>query len=116
MGILSNLWRRDANPEIPSEKNRIFDDVQRREATIRQDGIDDDERTVDIAVSSDTPIFRSFFGMKWNEVLVHDEKSVRLDRFRDGAAVLMDHNHRDQIGVIENPRIEDGKLRATVRF
>lgn len=73
-----------------------------------------DERTVEIDFSSETPIER------WGgyEVLDHSDGSVDMARFVAGAALLADHNWRDQIGVILEARIdpETRKGVAKIKF
>lgn len=74
---------------------------------------DDDARTVEIAFSSEAPYERSF-GI---EVLDHQRQSVRLDRLNGGAAVLVNHDSADQVGVVESARVDDDKVgRAVIRF
>lgn len=75
----------------------------------------DDKRRMDISVSSETPVER-YFG---DEILVHTPEAVDLEFLTSGSApLLMDHNDRDQIGVIERAWVdtESKKVRATVRF
>ena len=77
--------------------------------------VDEETRTVRIAVSSEEPVERSF-GM---EILDHDEKEHRLDFARSGRMpLLLDHDPRQQIGVVENVSLDGStrRLRATVRF
>lgn len=75
--------------------------------------VDPAARTVDLAFSSTAQIDRWFGG----EILGHDAGEVRLDRLNDGGPLLMDHDWTDQIGVVDNARIDtDGVGRATVRF
>lgn len=85
-----------------------------REATIVRSEIDEEGRVVELAFSSETPVER-WFG---DEILDHNKSSVRMERLSSGRApLLMDHNYRDQIGVIEKASIDaDLKGRATVRF
>lgn len=81
--------------------------------TTRGAVIDQDKRTVELAFSSETPVDR-WFG---NEVLDHGAKAVRLGRLKRGGALLMDHDTRDQIGVVEAVRIDADRVgRAVVRF
>jgi HK97 family phage major capsid protein len=70
-------------------------------------------RTVELSFSSETPIERS-----WGiEILDHGKKSVRLDRLRNGGPLLVDHDTRDIVGVIESARVDaDLTGRAVVRF
>lgn len=75
---------------------------------------ENDDRTIEIAFSSETPVER------WGgyEILDHGEGSVDMARFNNGAALLADHNWRDQIGVITEARIDPKTRqgRATVKF
>lgn len=74
---------------------------------------DAEARTVELAFSSEAPV-RQWFGL---EILDHDPGSVVLDRLRNGAALLMNHDWDDQVGVIDSVTIDaDRKGRATVRF
>ena len=75
--------------------------------------IDTEARTVELAFSSELPVER-WFG---EEVLDHSAGSMRLGRMEGGAPLLMDHNRRDQIGVVERVSIgDDRRGRAVVRF
>ena len=84
-----------------------------REAQFERGAVDPEARTAVLAFSSDTPIERGYY----REILDHSPKAVRLDRLRAGGAVLMDHDWRDQVGVVESVEIgADRKGRAVVRF
>jgi len=61
-------------------------------------------------ISSEFPVERD--GM--DEVLLHNSDSVDLSRFP--VPLLVNHNLNNQIGVVENPRVENGKLIASIRF
>ena len=61
-------------------------------------------------ISSEFPVERD--GM--DEVLLHNVDSVDLSRFP--VPLLVNHNMNNQIGVVENPRVENGKLIASIRF
>lgn len=70
-------------------------------------------RTVELAFSSEIEVER-WYGI---EILDHSPESVRLDRLRDGGALLVDHDWTDQVGVIESVTIDaDRRGRAVVRF
>ncbi len=84
-----------------------------RSIELSRDVISQDDRTVELAFSSETPVER-WFG---NEILDHGTGSIRLGRMQNGGAVLMDHNHRDHIGVVESVSVDsDRRGRAKVRF
>jgi len=74
--------------------------------------VDADARTVEMDFSSEAPVER-WFG---REVLDHKPSSVRLDRLNNKAPLLLDHDSRNQIGVVESASIKSGKGRAMVRF
>lgn len=75
---------------------------------------DKESRTVEVAFSSDNDGLLRWFGY---EVLSHQPGAIRLERLQDGAAFLMDHNSRDQVGVVESVEIgADGVGRASIRF
>lgn len=75
--------------------------------------IDEESRTVELAFSSEEP-YERFFGV---EVLDHKAASVRMSRLQDGAALLLQHDTDQQIGVVESARIDgDRRGRAKVRF
>lgn len=75
--------------------------------------IDKEARTVELAFSSEAEVER-WFGI---EILSHEPGACELERLADGGPLLMDHNWRDQVGVIEKVSIDsDRRGRATVRF
>jgi len=78
----------------------------------RDNGLDDEKRTVELSIASDQPI-EHWFG---RIILDMSPGSIRLDRMRQGAPLLLNHDADQQIGVLENVRVEEGKLRASARF
>lgn len=63
--------------------------------------------------SSETPVAR-WFG---EEVLRHDDKSIRMDRLKGGAApLLFNHNWDDPVGMIDGARVKDGRLWVDAHF
>lgn len=78
--------------------------------------LDQEKRTVEIAVSSEYPV-RQWFGM---EVLDHTDAAIDLERMRSGAPVLIQHERHSawsQVGVVEEVWLAaDRKLRARIRF
>lgn len=81
--------------------------------TMEREAVDVDARTVTLAFSSETPVER-YWGI---EVLDHKPGSMRTNRLKSGAPLLMDHDGRDQVGVIESVQIGADKVaRAVVRF
>ncbi len=86
---------------------------QFREVSIQRGAVKAEDRTVDLAFSSEEPVIR-WFGI---EILSHDSGAMRMDRMNSGGALLMDHDPSDMIGVVEGCRCDPDKMgRATVRF
>lgn len=84
-----------------------------RSIPLQREAIDDEARTIHLAFSSEEPVER-WFG---NEILDHSPSSIRLGRLVNGGAVLVGHDHRDHVGVVESASIDsDRRGRATVRF
>ena len=89
--------------------------METRGMTFKTGAIDEEKRTVNISVSSEAPVERSF----GKEILDHSERSVDLDFASSGnMPLLLDHDPRQQIGVVENVNLDSSarRLRATVRF
>jgi HK97 family phage major capsid protein len=88
--------------------------MQYRGFTIEQRQVDEKKRTIDLSFSSEEPVER-FWGI---EILDHQKKSVNLRRLKRGGALLIDHDMKNQVGVIEEVSIDeaDRKGRAKVRF
>ncbi|MFZ9066265.1 MAG: phage major capsid protein [bacterium] len=90
-------------------------EVQHRSMALDASPIDEEKRTVQIAVSSEEPVMRSF----GNEVLEHSPEAIDLSFLASGRApLLLDHDPLKQIGVIESVNLDSSarRLRATVRF
>ena len=98
------------------DKDRFSrDDMKTRAMSASANVIDEERRTVRIAISSEEPVERSF-GM---EILDHSESSIDLEFARSGRMpLLLDHDPRQQIGVVEDVEIDSAtrRLRGTVRF
>lgn len=73
---------------------------------------DDDLRTVEASLSSETPVFRQGLG---NEVLVHTPEAVDLSR--SPLPLIAAHDQKTMpVGIVEGLRIVGGKLRGFLRF
>ena len=81
------------------------------EARFNRAKANDESRTVPAVISTDNPVQRNGY----QEILVHNTDSI--DKTRFPLPLIESHNQQDiNIGVVENPTISGGKLRATVRF
>lgn len=75
--------------------------------------INEESRTVELAFASEQP-YERWWGV---EILDLGQPSVRLGRLTSGGPLLMDHDSRDHIGVIESVQIGSDRVgRAVVRF
>ena len=96
------------------DKNRQIENAKlSREMSIVQNSVNTETRTVELAYASETP-YERWFG---NEILDCIAGAVRVERLNKGANLLVDHDTRDVVGVIESHRIDADKVcRAVVRF
>lgn len=83
-----------------------------REIKINREAIDKENRTVLLSFSSEFPVERGW----GKEILDHGSESVRLERINSRAPLLLAHDRRDQIGVVESARLNGRKGEALVRF
>ena len=84
-----------------------------RALTFDRAAINEESRTVELAFASETP-YERWWGV---EILDLSAPSVRLGRLTAGGPLLMDHDSRDHIGVIESVQIGTDRVgRAVVRF
>ncbi|ARR54562.1 major capsid protein [Rhizorhabdus wittichii DC-6] len=90
------------------------DQTMRREIQfeIRAETTNAETRTVELSFSSEEP-YERWWG---TEILDHGPNAVRLGRLNGGAALLVNHDTRDQVGVVETASITGRRGRATVRF
>ena len=100
---------------VNSVEDRADDALQHRAYSMDASPVNKEERRVQIAVSSEMPVERSF-GM---EILDHNPKSIDLSFLASGRApLLLDHDPEKQIGIIEGVNLDGSArvMRATVRF
>lgn len=84
-----------------------------RSFTLDRASVNKDERTVQLAFSSESGVER-WFG---KEILDHQPASVRLSRLKNGGALLVDHRSTDHVGVVEKVELGNDRVgRAVVRF
>lgn len=96
-----------------TQARKIKTGTLHRSATFERAAVDEESRTVELAFSSEEPYGR-WFG---TEILDHDKKSIRLGRLKNGGPLLLDHDTRSHVGVIESVDIGPDRVgRAVVRF
>lgn len=92
-------------PKIPDHLTRV--------SSITREALDVEKRTVELSFSSENPVER-WWG---KEILDHGKGAMRMDRVKNGAALLLDHDRTQQIGVIQKAWIgDDKKGRAIVKL
>ena len=101
--------------EEEEERSMVDPDFSKRSMYMDASPINEDERRVSMALSSEEPVERSF-GV---EVLEHSAEAIDLSFLASGRApLLLDHDPQKQVGVIESVDLDGSarRLRATVRF
>lgn len=87
--------------------------LQYRSLEIREDAINDEDRSVNLSFSSEEPGER----LRGFEILDHEKGAARMERINTGAPLLWNHDPNDQIGVVDKATIGDDKRgHAVVRF
>lgn len=79
------------------------------------DAAADGKRSYVLSASSSAPVERAAWGEVFREVLDHAPDAIDLSRV-DGMPVLLEHDRAQQIGVVEQLEVRDGKTYAQVRF
>jgi HK97 family phage major capsid protein len=87
-----------------------------RQAKFDRSAIDEKNRRVTLAFSSEEPVNRG----SYNEVLSHSQGDYDFSRLNNSSPLLLNHDPNQQIGVVESAKVEnDGQRkvgRAVVRF
>ncbi|MDE0722794.1 MAG: phage major capsid protein [Flavobacteriales bacterium] len=101
--------------EAEEDSRNFANAKQFRNASIRDEFINEESRRVRIALTSEAPVSRSF-GL---EILDHSADSIDMSFMgSQRAPLLLDHDMTKQIGVVENYYIDESAKRtiAEVRF
>ena len=84
-----------------------------RALQVERAAINEEARTATLAFASETP-YERYWGI---EILDINPTAMRQGRLRSGANLLVDHDTRDVVGVIESVEVGAERVaRATVRF
>ncbi|MCL8166811.1 phage major capsid family protein [Enterobacter kobei] len=86
---------------------------QTRELTLPT-AINSDDRTVEVAFCSETPVAREIEGKLYNEVLLCNPENVDLSRLNNSGAVLFNHDRDHLIGKVLAARIDSDKVGRAV--
>ena len=99
--------------DIDTFLRSINDQTFERQISFKREDVDEDSRTVEVCFSSEAEVER-WFGI---EILDHSPGALMLERLNKGGAVLVNHDSNDQVGVVEEARLDgDRKGRAKLRF
>ncbi len=97
----------------PNMERHLNKGRSERALVVERQAIDEEARTATLAFASETP-YERWWGV---EILDVSATSMRQGRLRSGANLLMDHDTRDVVGVVESVEIgADRVARAVVRF
>lgn len=95
---------------MPEPKFRTAEIAQER-------GADAASRRIVFPATSETAVLmRSWDLGEYLEILDHSPGSIRLERFRNAAPLLKDHDRRTQIGVVESVEIRERRLVVAVKL
>jgi HK97 family phage major capsid protein/HK97 family phage prohead protease len=84
-----------------------------RAFSVERRAVDEATRTATLAFASETP-YQRFWGV---EILDCTAPAIRMGRLNSGANLLVDHDTRDVVGVVESITLAADKVaRAVVRF
>lgn len=90
---------------------------QKREQSVPVTAINVDNRTIEVAFATETPVSRELDGELYYEILLCDENSVDRTRINNKGAVLFNHDRDKLLGVVESTSIDaDRVCRATLRI
>lgn len=98
---------------LPAAARKAAAEKQHRAARYQRETIDVEARTVEIAFASDEP-YERYWGV---EVLDCTAAAVNLERLNGRHPLLLNHDTRQQIGVVERAWVDaDRVCRATVKL
>lgn len=110
--IIGQCFNRSASAGILTDITDKVIGSGTREMTVVS--VNEETREVELAFSSEAEV-EQWFGI---EILDHSPGAVDMSRIADGGApLLVDHNWRDQVGVVTSARIDGDRIgRAIVKF
>lgn len=114
VNTISAEKRRDFRKLSPDDQLRALRGSKvERMFTVERDGVDTEKRTAWMSIASEEP-YQRWWGV---EILDMGPGSIRTERMKSGAPLLVGHDHADQVGVVESYEMTpDRKLRVLARF
>jgi len=113
--IAEDIAIENAYDDEEDDEKRFAEAKQFSTRELNQELINEEKRTVRIALTSETPVMRSF----GYEILSHDAEDIDMSFMASGRSpLLLDHDPEKQIGVIESYSLDRKSRRtlAQVRF
>ncbi|WP_416768517.1 Mu-like prophage major head subunit gpT family protein [Sulfurimonas sp. ST-25] len=103
------------------EKKKLLESSEFARAVIDPGSVNEEQRSVEILISTETPIRRTDYwsGQQYDEVLLHGEENVDLTRAATAKLRWMHGSGKYgelPLGPLENVRLESKQLRAVARF
>jgi phage major head subunit gpT-like protein len=103
------------------DKSKLLQTDDFARAEIDNSSINTDARTVEILISTETPLRRVDYwsGQKYDEVLLHGSENIDLTRAENAKLRWMHGSGKYgelPLGKLDNVRIENGELRGTAHF
>lgn len=105
--------KRKQYPGSRSESHYIPGDVV---ITRAEEGAEDKFVRFSVSASSEHPVERIGFLGRWREVLDHSPSAVQMGRFTSGRAAVLEEHRGAPVGVIDEARLDAGKLRVDGHF
>lgn len=84
-----------------------------REIRASDEVVDIKKRTVRFPISSEEPVYKR---RGYWEILDHSPDSVDLGRLKGGANVLMDHDSKRVVGIVDEAELVDKRVETLARF
>jgi len=83
-----------------------------RSVALSREQLDDQDRSIDLSFSSEQP-YRRWYG---DEILLHGEDNINLDRLRSMGSCLLNHNADRIVGSVSQVRIDNKRGLARISF
>jgi len=95
----------------------VINKNQKRDLIVPSSSIDVENRTIEVAFVSETPVSRIIDDQVYYEILLCNPENVKMSRLNNNGPVLFNHDRDKLIGAVINARIDADKVgRATLKI
>lgn len=95
----------------------VINKNQKRDLIVPSSSIDVENRTIEVAFVSETPVSRIIDDQVYYEILLCNPENVNMSRLNNNGPVLFNHDRDKLIGAVVNARIDADKVgRATLKI